>query len=196
MFGVAVQEGLIDPDASRFRSASGHLCRQLGGIPLAIELAASRIDVFEAAELAALGNESSSCRSDNGPSALSGPSRVCPMPQHGSGRSSVAPLPTAHTPPCSKRSTAIGARASRRSLSSMSTSIPGGGRRSASSAHRGEGMTRNRRNNPMQSKLPMHLSQPGTQLQRIDRDWRLSSEWEGGVHSSRRGHMRPVRNVA
>src|ERR1700730_2209146 len=37
----------------RLRSASGHLCRQLGGIPLAFELAASRIDVFGAAELAA-----------------------------------------------------------------------------------------------------------------------------------------------
>jgi hypothetical protein len=65
---------------------------------------------------------------------------------------------SAPTPRCLKRSIAIAARASRRSRSNMSTSIPADRRWSGWSKPRGVGINRNQRINPMQSKLPMHCS--------------------------------------
>ena len=83
-------------------------------------------------------------------------------PSRGGARTS--PKPTSCPAPMrrwSKPSTAIAARASRRSRSSTSTSMRAGKRWSAWSPHpvnRGVGTPANSRNNPMQSKLPMHLS--------------------------------------
>jgi hypothetical protein len=62
------------------------------------------------------------------------------------------------TPPSSKRSIAIAARASRKSRWSTSTCIRVARLSSAWSKPRGRGLIRNRRNNPVHSKLHMHLS--------------------------------------
>jgi hypothetical protein len=59
---------------------------------------------------------------------------------------------------CWRLSTGIAARASRRSPSSMSMCTPAARRWSARSRSRGEGIDRNQRIKPMQSRLPMHHS--------------------------------------
>jgi len=61
-------------------------------------------------------------------------------------------------PCCSMPSTVIVARANRRSGSNTLPSKPVAKPSSATSRPRGEGLLRNQRNNPMQNKLPMHLS--------------------------------------
>ena len=61
-------------------------------------------------------------------------------------------------PRCWKRSIVTAAKASRRLLWSTSTSIRAAKPSSAQSRARGEGIARNQRINPMQSKSPMHLS--------------------------------------
>jgi hypothetical protein len=64
----------------------------------------------------------------------------------------------ARTPPSSKRSIARGKGQQKVTVEHIH--VHGGGQRpwSASSVDRGVGIERNRRNNPMQSKLPIHLS--------------------------------------